>query len=34
MLDGKFKKFSMRVLVETEYTLDDFINATLNGGEL
>jgi PRTRC genetic system protein B len=34
MLDGKFKKFPMRVLVETEYTLDDFINATLNGGEL
>lgn len=34
MLEGSFKKFPLRVLVETEYTLDDLIKASLNGGKL
>lgn len=31
MLDGSFRRFPLRVLVETEYTLDDFIGMVLNG---
>lgn len=34
MLDGAFKRFPQRVLVQTEYTLNDFINSTLNGRSL
>lgn len=34
MLDGSFKKFPERVLVETDFTLKDFISNTLNGRSL
>lgn len=34
MLDGSFKKFPQSVLVATEYTLEGFIESTLNGKAL
>lgn len=34
MLDGKFAKFPLRVLVPTEHTLDDLVTSTLNGRNL
>jgi len=31
MLDGSYRRFPLRVLVATEYTLDDFIDMVMNG---
>ena len=34
MLDGNHGRFPLRALVETPYTLNDFITANMNGGSL